>query len=357
VILVTLVRSFSQTNFKNKGGRKMRKIKSLAFITALLFVSILLGAPNGTALAEKIKIGFSMYSMNAPYFVEMRRVAKDQGKKLGIDLAITDAEGKVDKQLSDVEDLITQKCDAIILMPMDAVGSRAMVRAANKADIPIIAFNNKVKLTPDIKVVTTWLPEWFDIGKLSGLYAGKLIGKKKVNMVLINGRIGSYAEWARKFGSLQGIMEYQLEKYNRTFINVIAQGWGNWSYDGGLQAMEDILAAHAQTKIDVILAENDSMALGSLKAMKEAGRLDELMFLAASCDGQKQGLEAIMKGSYQGKYVCSGINSPGKNITTVLKMAVQVAKGKTDWPAVINPEPELATKKNVKEYYNPDSGF
>jgi len=333
------------------------KKQALRLILSFLSVAVLLGMTGGIVLAKKIKVGLSLQTLNCPYYVEMKRVAEAEAKKLGAEITVLDAQQKIDKQLSDVEDLISQKCDVLMLEPVDPVGAIACVKAANKAGIPIMAFNNTMKITPDIKVETTVVADFFDIARLAGRYAAKLIGRKKVPIVMINGFPGVECERQRKFGALRGIAEYQLENYNSLYINVIAQGWGNWSYEGGLAAMEDILAAHPGMKNFVIISQNDTMALGALKAVEEAGRLNDLMFLAASADAQKEGIEAIMKGYYQGKYVCSGKNWPGVVTILGVDIAVKIAKGKRDWPSIIHPKSELVTKENAEEYYNPNAGF
>lgn len=336
-----------------KNKNKFRKQILFSLVLALMLLVLF----NSTYAKDQVKIGFSMYAMNCPYFVEMERVAYEYADENSFELATLNADCKIDKQLSDVEDLISQNCDVIMIDPVDPIGTRACILAANDAGIPIMVFNDSLDLTAETKAVTTWVQDFFAIAKLAGSYAGKLIGDKDVNIVLINGLPGVSAEWERKFGALEGLTEYQLEKYNKTTYNIISQGWGSWTYEQALTAMEDIISSNLDTKIDVIIAENDTMALGALKAMEEAGRLDELMFLAASADGQKEGIEAIVNQDYNGKYVCTGKNWPGENVKNGLDIALQIAQGNTDWPSVIHPQPGLITKENAKEFYNPDAGF
>jgi len=336
-----------------KDKNKFRKYILFSLVLTLMILVIFIS----TYAKDQVKIGFSMYAMNCPYFVEMEKVAYEYADEKGFELASLNADCKIDKQLSDVEDLISQNCDVIMIDPVDPIGTRACILAANDAGIPIMVFNDSLNLNAETKAVTTWVQDFFAIAKLAGSYAGKLIGDKEVNVVLINGLPGVAAEWERKFGALEGLTEYQLEKYNKTTFNIISQGWGSWAYEKALVAMEDIISSNLDTKIDVIIAENDTMALGALKAMEEAGRLDELMFLAASADGQKEGIQAIVNQDYNGKYVCTGKNWPGENVKNGLDIALQIAKGKTDWPSVIHPKPGLITKGNAKEFYNPDAGF
>ncbi len=71
--------------------------------------------------------------------------------------------------------------------------------------------------------------------------------------------------------------------------------------------MEDILVAHPQ--INVLLSENDSMALGAIGAVEEAGKREDILIVAAA-DGQKEALELIKRREYG----ATGSNNPAPKI-------------------------------------------
>lgn len=56
--------------------------------------------------------------------------------------------------------------------------------------------------------------------------------------------------------------------------------------------MEDILVAHPD--VNVLLAENDAMALGAMRAINEAGKTDAITIVAI--DGQKEAYKLIQDG-------------------------------------------------------------
>ena len=53
-------------------------------------------------------------------------------------------------------------------------------------------------------------------------------------------------------------------------FTIVGQGWGNWTENGGLEAAEDILTANPDTNL--IMGENDSMVLGAMSAIDNAGK-------------------------------------------------------------------------------------
>ena len=114
--------------------------------------------------------------------------------------------------------------------------------------------------------------------------------------------------------------------------------------------MEDILVAHPD--INVLLGENDSMTLGAIEAIKEAGKQDDILVLAAA-DGQKEALELIRKGEYG----ATGMNNPALVAEISIEIGLEVLAGKTEFPRVYYTPAVCITKENVEQYYNPDADF
>lgn len=313
------------------------------------------GVAAGAKSSSDITVGLALYTVGVPFYAAMEEYAKKHAEENGYKLIALNAEGKLENQLMNFEDLIASQVDVICFVPVDPDATMACVNAANQAGIPVIAFNDTISDQAD--VVTNWVRDYYETAQLSGYYAGSLIGNNPVNVVMMNGQPGVAATSERQLGALAGLTEYQLEKYNKTTFTVVAQGWANWAYEDAVSAMEDIMASLSDTTIDVLFTGNDTMALGALDAMRDAGRLDELKVLAAAADGQKEGVDAILNGKYDGKYVCTGLSSPTVNVGAALDIALAVAKGKTDFPRVIHPESVLITKENATEYFDPNGVF
>ena len=104
----------------------------------------------------------------------------------------------------------------------------------------------------------------------------------------------------RRQGLFRGIIEQQFRSFGEASIELVAQGWGNWTYEGGLTAMEDMLVAHSD--INVLLSEQDAMAMGALQAITEAGKKDDILIVAAA-DGQKEAFELIKKEEYSWRII------------------------------------------------------
>ncbi len=113
--------------------------------------------------------------------------------------------------------------------------------------------------------------------------------------------------------------------------------------------MEDILVA--QPDFNVMLAENDSMALGALKAIRESGRKDILVLAAA--DGQKEALELIKKGEYG----ATGMNNPVLVAETALAAGLRYLDGERNFPRTTYTPAVCIAADNVDKYYSAKAEF
>ncbi len=322
--------------------------KSLAGkLTAFLIVTVMalaLVAPT-TLAAKKIRIGFSQYTQKAPFYVAQVEAAKAEAKRLGVELIVVDAQDNISKQISDVEDLIAKKVDVIVLNPKDPKALIPVTKAVNKAKIPLIIADSTID--PSVNYVTTIKSNNYVIGVMAGeVMAKKTRGRAKIAM--ISGSIGNIGGQDRRDGFVSGFMEESLRSFNKVSLEVVAQGWGGWTQEGGLKAMEDILVAHKE--IDVVFGENDAMALGALKAIKEAKREGVLI---AGIDGQKEALAMIKEG---GDYVTTGLNSPKLLGEMTIQVALKVLKHEAV-PQVIYTPADAIVKDNVSKYYSANLVF
>jgi len=156
----------------------------------------------------------------------------------------------------------------------------------------------------------------------------------------------------RRLAVIRGLTEAQLQQGGKAGFQIVGQGWGDWTQEGGLKAMEDLLVAHPD--INVVLGENDSMVLGALKALESAGKADDVLLVAAA-DGQKEAYRLIK----EGKYGATGLNDPEQIGSLAAQIGIDAMKGKlpANQPKVLYTPPAAVTKENVDKFYKADSIF
>lgn len=148
----------------------MHKLKVLGSVLA-----IGLAVFSQATLAKEYKIGASLLTQQHPFYIDLADAMKAEAKKDDVVLNISIANQDLNKQLSDVEDFITKKVDAIIISPVDSKGVQAAIIKAEKAGIPVITVDVAAEGVPVVTHVAT-------DNYAGGVEAGKLMGK------LLNGK-------------------------------------------------------------------------------------------------------------------------------------------------------------------------
>ncbi|MCQ8242256.1 substrate-binding domain-containing protein [Rhizosaccharibacter radicis] len=318
---------------------------------ATLACGVMAAQGASAADAKTIKIGVSMLTQTAPYYVALQTAIQKRAQALGATVVTADANGDMLKQISDVEDMLSQKIDVLVMDPKDAKGLVGATKEAAAAHVPVIIVDSSID--PSAPVLTTIQSSNSENGRLIGDW---LIGKVKgmdLRIALLSGDQGNLVGEARRDGVMDGIVEAQLRQLGHAGFTIVGQGWGGWTQEGGIKAMEDLLTAHPD--INAVLAENDSMALGAMRAIKDAGKSDKNILVFAAADGQKEAVKLIQDGSYG----ATGLNDPAVIGKMAAELAVKAANHQVpaDTPKITYTPPVAITKANAAQYYHPDALF
>ena len=295
------------------------------------------------------KIGYCSPSLNAPYYQALLQSIQSSTEKNGMIFFSADGQDDINKQIAAVEDLITKGVDVLLLNPKDPDALVGVTKLAKEAGIPVFIIDSSID--PSAEYVTTIQSNNLANGALAGEWLVKKMGNKEMNIALLSGNAGNPVGMTRKQGLLQGITEEQLRTQGKINLNVKTQAYTEWSYAGGLKAMEDILVAHPD--INVVITESDVCVLGAIKAIKQAGKTDDILIVAAA-DGQKEAIKYIMDTEFYG---CTAMNSPVQIGKNAVEYAVQYMNGKRDFAKTSFTAPLLITKENAAKYYDPKALF
>ncbi|MGO6711746.1 substrate-binding domain-containing protein [Rhizobium leguminosarum] len=302
-----------------------------------------------TAQAADCKIGISMKTLDAPYFAAQEVSAKKHAEELGCEVISVDGQNDLNKQVADVEDMVAQGIGALIINPRDSKGLVPAINAATAAGVKVFVIDSTID--PQANFVTLVQSSNSQNGLLVGQWLADATKGKELKIALISGDKGNEVGQERRLGVLAGLTEGQLRNEGRAHFTVVGQGWGGWTNEGGLKAMEDLLTANPD--VNVVLGENDSMVLGAQKALEQASKGD-VMFLAAA-DGQKEALQAIK----DGKYGATGLNDPALVAATAVDLAKKALDGTlpADISKITYTTPTAITKDNVDTYLKKDAVF
>lgn len=238
-----------------------RLIALLAIVMVLTACSLeppaYLQSKDGNAKDGELKIGFSISTLNNPFFVTLNEGAKEKAAELGASLTIIDAQDNAAKQASDVEDLIQQGVDLIMINPTDSEAVVSAVQSANNAGIPVITVDRNAE---GGEVLSHIASDNAAGGELAAEYLVELIGQG-TKVAELEGISGSSA--ARDRGA--GFNLIAAEQ-----LDVVSKQTANFNRSEGLTVMENILQGYPDIK--GVFAHNDEMALGALEAIKVSGK-------------------------------------------------------------------------------------
>lgn len=319
-------------------------------------VKILAGTVLGSLLAtgaafaqEACSVGVSMYTLGAPYFAAQEVAARAAAEAAGCTVRTADGQNDMVKQIGDVEDMIASGVNVLIINPRDPQGLIPAVNAATAQGVHVVAMDSM--LDPSGDYITNVSASNGANGELVGAWLAKKTGGEPLKIALLSGSQGNVVGHARRMGVLSGLIDAQLTNFGHANVEIVGQGWGNWSTEGGLTAMEDLLTAHPD--INVVLGENDSMVIGAREALKAANRLEGVLLVAAA-DGQKEAYAMIKNGEYG----ATGLNNPAAVAELAVSVGLKALKGEEqNLTKYTFTEPAVVTQENVDTYYNPDSVF
>jgi D-galactose-binding periplasmic protein len=299
-------------------------MKKTAVLSAVA-LAIGLGAASSSFAASN-KIGVTIYKYDDNFMSLMRKEIDKEAKALGgINLLMNDSQNAQSIQNDQVDVLLSKGVKALAINLVDPAAAPTIISKAKPDNIPVVFFNKD----PGAKAIGSYEHAYY-VGtdpKESGLIQGDLIAKQwkanptldlnkdgKIQFVLLKGEPGHPdAEARTKFVveelNAKGIQTEQL------FIDT-----GMWDAAMAKDKVDAWLSSSKANDIEVIISNNDGMALGALEATKAHGKKLPIF----GVDALPEALQLIKKGELAGTVLNDGVNQ-GK---AVVQLSNNLAQGK-----------------------------
>lgn len=252
-------------------------MKKLTCLAALLPAALL--ATGALAADETIAV-FTKNQTN-PYFQTVRVGADVAAKSLGAKVVhyIPTKPDSIPEQLSQIEDVIVKKPNAIVFVPVDYKAMTPGVEMINDAGIPVVNVTDRGAGGEYVAFVGA---DDYSLGRETARFLLNALGGKG-NVVILEGVKGSLTSIDRVRGFNDAIKEFKD-------VKLVASQPANYQRLQGLQVLENLMQSHPQ--IDGVLAANDAMAIGAIEALDGANR----KALVAGINGTKEAVDAIKTG-------------------------------------------------------------
>lgn len=262
----------------------MNKRRFLFAAGAALLTAGLSFAAGGDAMAQekKFKVGVSLPDQQNPFYVAMSKFIVQTFEENGIEPVLLMAKADVNEQVSQINDLIAAKVDAILVSPADTEGPAPVLKKAHEAGIPLFM------------VARTLDPKYKDIWKTYVGFDYTKVGRQKGEWLVKNAKPGKVAMLLGPAGALVSV---ELEKGFKEVVEkagfeiVWAQN-STLTRENGLKLAEDALVAHPD--LVAIDAMNDDLALGAVQAAKASGKGDGIAIIGMN--GSPTALASVHNG-------------------------------------------------------------
>jgi len=280
--------------------------------------------------SKSYRLGVSIPHLANPHYVGQAYGYIDEAQSLGAQVTLLEAGGyeHLDKQISQVEDLIASKVDAIILAAVSGPGTVGAVEAAAAAGIPVINVN---VMTDSDKVVTRIRSDDDVIGRMQADVMGERL-KGGGNVVMLRGAPGT--SWAEIRGN--AFKQQMAAKYPN--VKILGEQYSQSTPVDGLRLMEDFLQTFPQ--LTAVYNGADSTAVGAAQAIASAGKAGSIVVTATDFqpDTEKFIREGVITASVLQQTVTMGRWGVRAAINHLEKKQV---------PPVLFTGLVLATKENV----------
>lgn len=304
------------------------------------------GASAGATAASgadnsQYTIGVSVADQKSLFYIAAVDGMKKAAADAGVKLVLLSSDNNSTKQVNQVNDLITQQVNALIFIAQDATSAAAGVKAANKANIPVIAVDEKPE-SGDGKIATYIATDSVKAADALCTWVFEKIGGSG-DIGILQGVLGGTAELQRSKGCQQA-----LDKNPK--IKVVAKESANWDETEGYKAAQNMLQANPDIK--AIIGESDAMGLGAAKAAGDAGK----KIVTVGIDG----FPTMITGIKNGLTDATQAQVPYKMGQLAVTDSIKILSGQADKvPAEQLQDTVLVTKENVNsidpvDFYGPN---
>ena len=268
------------------------------FLTLALALVLVIGC---VANASALTIGFSQVGQESDWRTANTDSLKAMAEKEGWTMVYYDAQQKQENQVKALRNFITQGVDYILFTGVVTTGWDEVLKEVNEAEIPLLLIDRMPDCMESIDYVGAFGGDFIEEGRRMGrwtvnYFAAQGRGDEEINVAILEGTTGAAAATDRT----TGINEILAAHPN---FKVIASQTGNFTRAEGQAVMESFLKAHDD--IDVLLAENDDMALGAIDAIKAAGKVPGKDIIIVGCDSVKAAFDAIVAGDMNATIECN----------------------------------------------------
>ncbi|MCA9148984.1 MAG: sugar ABC transporter substrate-binding protein [Planctomycetales bacterium] len=233
--------------------------------SAMLFAA---GCGNNKPAAQQIdgqlRIGIAFETLQTEYWVASLDNLRNELNKRNAEIVEVVADGDANRQLEQVQSLITRHVDGIVLVPKDSRTCVPMIRAANKANIPIVLYNRGAATGAGPHVVVVADNRSITRATVSKMVEVARQRGRKLKAAILIGDLGDINAIERREGFDEIVAE------NPDVVEVVARIPTEWNQEKAFAGITNALQANPE--IEFIFCSSDFLFPSVISALKSANR-------------------------------------------------------------------------------------
>ena len=258
---------------------------------------------------QAIYIGVTYYDQSDIFLNELLDCFKEEIREIEtedkkVNVTIQGAGGSQKTQNDQVKELIDGGCNVLCVNLVDRTDPSEIIDLARDYDIPLIFFNRE----PVAEDMQQWDNLYYvgadaqESGTMQGEIAADVIKKNpqidrnkdgKIQYVVLEGEPGHQDTIIRTENAVEALKENGIE------LEKLSYGLANWNRAQAENRMSQMISQY-QTKIELVLANNDEMALGAIDAYEKLNYTESTLPLFFGIDGTDVGLKAVRESKLDG---------------------------------------------------------
>jgi len=272
-------------------------------LAILVTLMLCLGMVTAALAAEKIKVGVSMPTQSLQRWNEDGMYLQQNLEAAGYEVDLQYADNDTSVQISQVENMLTGGCKAIVITAIEASSLGSAMDTALTMGVPVIGHDRLILNTDAISYYAS-----FDntrVGAVQGQYIvdtlGLAEGNGPFNLEIIAGDPGDTNAGYFYNGAMDLLKPFidngqLVVPSGQIEFDVVATP--TWATAVAQARFDNIIAANYTTgaKLDAVLCSNDSTAMGAINALTNAGFTDENWPIITGQDCDKGNMQYIVSG-------------------------------------------------------------
>ncbi len=286
-----------------------RKILAAGIVFCMCIQSLCACESQQLSGEDKVRVGVAYYNQSDTFLNELIACFKEElqsfeSDDLEVTVTVRDAAGSQRTQDDQVREMLDAGCNVLCVNLVDRADPSEIIDLARERDIPIIFFNRE--------------PVAEDLMQQDGLYyvgaeaeeSGIMQGELAVDVIRENDRIDRNKDGKIQYVVLEGEAGHQdaiirtenaveTLKSNGIVLEKLSYQIANWNRAQAQNRMEQMIGQY-QNKIELVLANNDDMALGAMDAYRKLNYTESALPVFFGIDGTDVGLQAVQDGKMAG---------------------------------------------------------